>query len=86
MSGRSIPNISGKGWGFPGIGPPPTFGPFMVGLRTVLALVGVSFSMLMYYNEPIMRLKVPWKSNLPPILDLVGSNQFLSCPMAMSFF
>ena len=25
MSGRSIPVILGKGWGFPGIGPPPTF-------------------------------------------------------------
>ena len=27
---------------------------------------GVSFSMLMYYNEHIMRLKVYWKLNLPP--------------------
>ena len=29
-------------------------------------LVGVSFSMLMYYNEHTMRLKVYRKSNLPP--------------------
>ena len=34
----------GRGLGFPEIGPPPTFWPFMVGLRTVMALVGVSFS------------------------------------------
>ena len=33
---------------------------------TVMALVGVSFSMVMYYNEHIMRLKVYWKSNLLP--------------------
>ena len=32
----------------------------MVSLRTVMELVDVSFSMLMYYNEHIM------KSNLPP--------------------
>ena len=66
MSGRIIPTILGKGRIFPGIEPPPTFRPFMVSLGTVLVLVGVSFSMLMYYNECIMRLKVHWKLNLPP--------------------
>ena len=25
MNGRNIPATLGKGWGFPGIGPPPTF-------------------------------------------------------------
>ena len=30
----------------------------MVGLRIVMVLVGVSFSLLMYYNECIMRFKV----------------------------
>ena len=30
----------------------------MVSLRTVMVLVGVSFSLLMYYNEHILRLKV----------------------------
>ena len=44
MVGRIIPTISGKWWGFPGIGPSPTFWPFMVGLGTVMAPVGVSFS------------------------------------------
>ena len=86
MSGRIIPTIWGKRWGFPGTGPLPTFWPFMVSLRTVMALLGVSFSMLIYYNECIMRLKVHWKSETSAILDLVGSNQFLSCPMATSFF
>ena len=44
MSGRIIPTILGKGRGLPGIGPLPAFWPFMVGLGTVLAPVGVSFS------------------------------------------
>ena len=35
----------------------------MVKLETVLALVGVLFSMLMYYNECIIRLKVYGKSH-----------------------
>ena len=66
MSERIILTILEKGWRFLGIGPPPTFWSFMVGLGTVMALVHVSFSMLMYYNEHIMRLKGYWKSNLPP--------------------
>ena len=64
MSGRIIPTISGKGRGFPGIGPPPTFWPFQVSLGTVMAPVSVSFNMLMYYSEHIIRLKVYWKLNL----------------------
>ena len=47
---------------------------FMVRLRMVMALLGISFSMLMYYsqhiimhyNKHIMRFKVYWKSTLPP--------------------
>ena len=66
MSGRIILIISEKGRGFPGIGPLPTFWTLMVSLITVMALVGVSFSMLMYYNECIMRHKVHWKLNLLP--------------------
>ena len=66
MSGRISPTILEKGWRFPGIGPPPTFWPFMVGLRTVMAPVGVSLSMLIHYNECIMRLKFYWKLNLLP--------------------
>ena len=34
--------------------------------RTLTALVGVSFSMLMYYSEHMMRLKVYWKLTFPP--------------------
>ena len=33
MSGRSIPAILGKGWGFPEIGPPPTFWPLWLALE-----------------------------------------------------
>ena len=46
MSGRIIPTIVGKGQKFPGIGLPPTFWSLMVGLGTVVAPVGVSFSWL----------------------------------------
>ena len=35
MSWRIIPTISGKGQGFPRIGPPPTFWPFMIGLGKI---------------------------------------------------
>ena len=38
---RILPTISGKGQGFPGIGPPPTFWPFMVSLGTVKTPVGI---------------------------------------------
>ena len=38
----------------------------MLGLRTVIVLVGISFSMLMCYSELIMRLKVYWKWKLLP--------------------
>ena len=58
MSGKIIPAILRKGQGFPGIGPPPTFWPFMVGLGTVMAPVDVSFSLLMCYDERILRPKV----------------------------
>ena len=37
-------NYLGKGRGFPGIGPPPPFWTFMVGFKTVMALVAESFS------------------------------------------
>ena len=47
------------------------FRPFMVSLGTVMVLVCVSFSLLMYYSKCIMRLQVCEKS-----LGLVGSNQF----------
>ena len=46
-----------KGQGFPRIGQLPTFWPLTVGLRTVMALVDVSFSLLMCHEERILRLK-----------------------------
>ena len=46
------------GWRFPGIGPLPTFWSLIVGFGTVMALLGVSFTLLMYYNEHILRIKV----------------------------
>ena len=50
--------FQGKGRGSQGTGPPPSFWPFIVSLRTVMSSVSVSFSMLMYYNECIMRFKL----------------------------
>ena len=46
-----------KGQGFPRIGQLPTFWPLTVGLRTVMAPVGVSFCLLMYHEKHILRLK-----------------------------
>lgn len=43
---------------FQGTGPPPTFWLFMICLRTVLAPVSVSFSVLMCYNDCTMSLEV----------------------------
>lgn len=57
--------LFGKGWGFPGIGLPTLFD-LVVDLGTVKAPVGMSFSLLMCYNERILRLKVEWKSTGPP--------------------
>ena len=66
MNGRSSPAVLGKGRKFPGGGPPSSFWPFMVGLGAVMARVGVSFNMLMYYSGCITRLKVFWESDLIP--------------------
>ena len=83
MSERIIPTILGKGWRFPGIGPPPTFWPFMVSLWAVMAPVGVSFSWCIIlewaYSEAHSLLEV----EPPAILDLVGSNQFLLYPQGL---
>lgn len=57
--------LFGKGWVFPGIGLPILFD-LVVDLGTVKSPVGMSFSLLMCYNERILRLKVEWKSTGPP--------------------
>ena len=57
MSGRSIPAILGRGRDFQELGHCPLFDPYGR-LRTVMVPVGVSFSLLMCYNERILRLKV----------------------------
>ena len=66
MSGKIIPTILRTGRRYSGIGLLLTFWPFMLGLRTVMALMGVPVSTLLYYNESIMRLKVHRKSKFPP--------------------
>ena len=65
MSGRSISAILGKGQGFPGVGPIPTFGS-LVSLRAVMTPVGLSLSLLMCSSERVLRLTVCWKSTPPP--------------------
>ena len=79
LIGRIIPVILGKGWRFPGIGPSAPFGSSMVSLGTLLASMGVSLSLLICYNQCILRIKVWWK--LTTILDPFGSNS-LCCPPA----
>ena len=55
-SGKIILIILGKGQRFPAI--TIYFLTSLVSLRTVMVLVGVLFSMLMYYNEYMIRLDV----------------------------
>ena len=59
----------------------PTFWPFMASLITVMALVFVSFGMLICYNEHTVRFKnhimILLEVESFPILDLVGSNHVL---------
>lgn len=63
VSGRSVPAILRKQWGFLELGPLLTF---IVSLGNVMVPVGVSFSLLICYNQHIMRLKVQWKwTHLP---------------------
>ena len=54
----------------------------MVGLGTVMVLAGVIFSLLMCYEERIMRLKVYWKSNLLPSWTWLALTSFcrVLCP------
>ena len=59
MRGRIIPTTLGKGRGFLGIGLLPASWPFLISLEAILAPGSVLFSMLMYYNECIMRLGLP---------------------------
>ena len=75
MSRRIIPIIleNPRDWGFPGIGPLPTFWPFVVSLKTVMVLVGVSFRTLMYYSKYMMRLKF-YQNMTSTILDQICSN------------
>ena len=51
-----------------------------------MVLVGVSFSTLTYHNELYNEAQGLLEVESSAILDPVGSNQSLSCPMAMSFF
>ena len=53
MSGNIISAILEKGQGFPEAGPPHTFWPLMVGFSAG----GCVIEMLIYYGEPIMRLR-----------------------------
>ena len=56
MSRKIISTILGKGWEFPGFGLLPTFWSLMIGLGTVLVPLGLSFSLLMCYNELILKI------------------------------
>ena len=53
-----ISTIWGKGQSFLGIGLLPIFWSLMVNLGTVMVPLGMSFSLLMSYNEHILRIKV----------------------------
>ena len=57
IRGKIILTISGKGQGFPGIGPLPTLGPFMLALE-LLSHWWACYLMLILYNEHTMKLIV----------------------------
>ena len=61
---------------------------FIVGLGTLMVPVGVSFSLLMCYNELMCYTEAQGlvEVDSSAILDLFGSNQFMFYPRAMSFF
>ena len=64
FSERNVGNL-GEGMGFPGIGPLPTCWPHVVSFWTVLVPAVVLFSLLMRYNEGILKLKDYRKSHTP---------------------
>lgn len=72
MIERIIPTILGKESGFPGIELLTTFWPFLISLGTFMAPIVVSFSMLMYYNKHLMRLR----STESQIFCHLGTNPF----------
>ena len=74
MGGRIIPTILGKGWRFPGFGPPPT--PWSFDSALELAPLGVSFHLLTEDQGLV----------LSAILVPFDPNQFMLCPWALSFF
>ena len=80
ISGRIIPTILRKGQGFPGTGPPPTLWPFMVSLRR-------SWHRWVSYLGARVRQRVDDEAaKSSAILHPGGSDQSLSCPMAMPLF
>ena len=85
MSGRIIPTIWGRGRDFQELGHCPLFNLLWLasGLSWHLWVCHLDANVLQCaYNEA----QGPLEVDSSVILDLVGSNQFLSCPMAMSFF
>ena len=74
--------LSGGRWGFPGLGCSLLLDLYGWPWNCILVLVGVSFSLLMCYTEVQGLVEI----GLSAILDLFGSNQFMSCPQAVSFF
>ena len=78
MSGRIILTTLGRGWRFPEIGPLTTFW-FWWCLRTVMAPLGVSFSLLIEDQSLV-------EVDLSAILGPLDSNWFMLYPWAMSFF
>ena len=72
-----------KEWGFPGIGPPPTFWAPMVGIELSWCWW---VHHLAYANKEVdTESQGLMEVKSCAVLDLVGFNQFLSYSMAMSF-
>ena len=74
--------VFGGRWGFPGLGHCPLFDLYGWPWNCVLVPVGGSFSSLMCSTEVQGLVAV----GLSPVLDLFGSNQFMSYSQTLSFF
>ena len=96
MSGKIIPVISGKGWGFPGIGPPLTFWPLMVGLKLSwcwwvwhLSLLCYDVMKSLYWAQGVVEINLSTiltylvLISLSPVLRLCHSFQVSVLPLSL---
>ena len=83
MSRRIIPTILDKGQGFSETGTQPSSWSLMVGCHGACGCVTYCVDVS---QQVCIEVQVPLEVDLSAILDPVGSNRYLSCPLSMLFF